>query len=946
MSHHEHVLVRHSTIARNGRLASGLKVRSAVRRAGAAVVETLEQRALLSVSLGSPINVSFGSNETLGSFAAGDINGDGITDLVVSDISNSGIELDRTLIGSATGFSIGSIINLPSSLVNGKPVMLADLNFDGILDVVQGMQTSDNAHGQDVVELGNGNGTFFNPGLPSTIGTTPLSIVAGDVDNDRIPDVVTSTAAPSIVPMFGLGDGTFRTNAEFAASRPSQTIALADFNGDGNLDLATPFGLQIGKGDGSFNTPIAYPAGNGSQNVVVADLNNDNKPDIILAGGDSQPLQPADITILLNNGDGTFTASTASLGTGLTGIVSLAVGDIDGDGSKDLIATIGAGGGANANSVAVLTGHNNGTFDAPQFFATGAGVGPVLSGQFTGSGKSDIAVLDTTNAQILLFPNTRVLNVTTTVASSALTAVQGEVVQFTATVVGTLSTKPTGTVTFFDGATQLGSSPLGPTGIATFVTTQLAPGAHTITSTYSGDSNYGSLTAAPITQTINAPSGAAVDVQVGQLVLAPLAVPGDKGTIHLVVTNHGTAPAAGRVAVQLFASTNGAIDSSSISLPVASLASKAIKLTPGKISKLTGKFTLPLTMPVGTYQILARLSPITGVTAGDLSSGFGPSSAVQVVTEFGTVGGRKNVKLVQPSSDGGLVTYSMSGPGTGTVAGGGATVTFDSTTTASKVKMTKKGGDGIVSVGSVTSNGSLGSFGSAKVVVSAALTINGGLGQLTLGNVSNAAISITAAAATKATFGNVTTTTLTTTGVLTSLKVESWTGNNPGKIIASSIGTLSSKGEFDAGVSLHGAGLDLRSATFGGSNGGLWGVAGNIGKVTDKGAWSNGGILGGTDFGADNARAGGDDKFIAASIASLNINGAVTQCFFAAGLDPVDAIYLNGNDVLTAGSTIGSVNISGTLGTESRILAAALPRQVQIGSQIVNPATDPRFKPA
>src|SRR5581483_7773083 len=93
---------------------------------------------------------------------------------------------------------------------------------------------------------------------------------------------------------------------------------------------------------------------------------------------------------------------------------------------------------------------------------------------------------------------------TTTVASSVNPSSSGQVVTFTATVnaVAPGAGTPTGTVTFRDGSTNLGTSTLSGN-TATFTTSALAVGSHTITAVYAGDTNFTGSTSASLTQTVN-----------------------------------------------------------------------------------------------------------------------------------------------------------------------------------------------------------------------------------------------------------------------------------------------------------------------------------------------------------------------------------------------------------------------------------------------------------
>jgi hypothetical protein len=93
-------------------------------------------------------------------------------------------------------------------------------------------------------------------------------------------------------------------------------------------------------------------------------------------------------------------------------------------------------------------------------------------------------------------------------STSAASVAFGTSVTFTATVTGSLATKPTGAVQFFDGATSLGTGPLSATGVATLATTALPSGPHSITAVYAGDSLYATQTTNAITETVGAATSA------------------------------------------------------------------------------------------------------------------------------------------------------------------------------------------------------------------------------------------------------------------------------------------------------------------------------------------------------------------------------------------------------------------------------------------------------
>jgi len=953
---------RHSTGPLKSRSQTPVKEKStrsqAIRSASIAAVERLEQRALFSVGLGTPQAFGFGGTSLLRGVAFGDINGDGLTDAVIADAGNAGSPSDDILLGGSDGtLREGGFTNLPNTLLNTGVLQLVDVNNDGHLDIIQAMEPSDHSNAQLIVMVNNGDGTFFNKGFFPAIGSHPQSITFGDTNNDNHIDLLASSAgnggseSPTTSQLQGNGDATFNGVPGFTNDHVFETIVASDYDGDQKLDIATPYGIQYGRADGTFNSVVAYPAGNGDDLVIAGDFNGDGFVDIALAPGADQAGQPGVITLLLNqHNTQVFAPSTISLGAGVNDIVSFTAGDLDGDGVFDLVASIGPDSTAHANTVAVLRGQGGGTYDAPLFFNVGGVAGQVIAARFTNQVRDDVLVIDPVSNQAILLPNSSSTASTTSITSSMTSSVQGQVVQLVATVSGQAGLTPAGTVTFFDGATPIGSGTLIG-GLTTLAVNSLGVGDHSITAQFSGSSQYQVSNSQPITHTVIASAAAnspAIDVQITSLKVPAVAIPGDKVSTKLLITDHGNLAGAGQVAIKLYASQNGLIDGSAIQLPVPSLAGRSIKLTPGKSTSVSAKFAIPLTLPNGVYEILAQLVPISGLANSDVSAGFGPGPGTfQLVRQFGTVGARKNVKFQQTTSDGGVLTYSISGPGTGSVTGTAAIITANGTTTASKLNLTKKGGNGFAAPGQITVNGSLSSFGNSKVLLGVSLTVTGTIKTLTLGDLSNNHITISGSGvATKMNFSSVDTVTLITASPISSMKLKAWTGTHPGLISAPSVGTISCIGDFDPVMSLTAPGLDVKSVTAGGIDGGLWGTVGNVGKVVVKGnGWINGGILAGTGFGADHFKGGGDDTFGAAIISSVTIAGNVSTSLFAAGLNPENGNYLDGDDVLIAGSSIGKFFIGGTMESGSRILSANLPPVVQIQSTLVNTATDPRFKP-
>ena len=252
----------------------------------------------------------------------------------------------------------------------------------------------------------------------------PIGEVAGDFNGDGLRDlaVLCSTGGDqgpfTITILVGKGDGTFTagptTQATGVQTQPSMIVG--DFNGDGKADLAilsldasyngNCVTVLLGKGDGTFATPITsdaskQPSQGGdviSGSLVAADFNGDGKLDVAVVG---DSVDAGGVTVLLGNGDGSFTAAGPSIepdqGFGL-----VAAGDFNGDGIPDLVVANYSGG----TTFTVLLGKGDGTFTAktPLTFSDPADKFPnsIVVGDFNQDGKTDFAALDQENLLVFL----------------------------------------------------------------------------------------------------------------------------------------------------------------------------------------------------------------------------------------------------------------------------------------------------------------------------------------------------------------------------------------------------------------------------------------------------------------------------------------------------------------------------------------------------------------
>ena len=274
--------------------------------------------------------------------AAGDLNGDGIPDVAVVFGFTSPSSPGRVAVFFSDG--AGGLVDGPVLSVADYPssVAIGDLNGDGVADLVVGSALTNPL----TVVLGTGGGAFAS-GTTFSSGGRPVDVVIGDFNHDGKKDIAAAVSDTAIAILLGNGDGTFGTPAQFAAGSYPTGIAASDFDGDGNVDLAVAndgtdsVSLLYGDGAGGFAAPVAVYVGQYPFGVRARDLNDDGAPDLIVNttvnGGVG-----ADATYALRNlGNRTFEAPTQLFVSGYAGIVDLApdIGDLNGDGRPDVVIT-------------------------------------------------------------------------------------------------------------------------------------------------------------------------------------------------------------------------------------------------------------------------------------------------------------------------------------------------------------------------------------------------------------------------------------------------------------------------------------------------------------------------------------------------------------------------------------------------------------------------------
>jgi hypothetical protein len=334
---------------------------------------------------------SYQTQHDLQDVELGDINGDGRLDVLLS-------ENDAQAVAVLLGQGLGTFAAPVGAFSGNNPSKLlpVDFNHDGRLDVV-----SANSGANTVAVLASACPQSCAAWLSSStfvLSAPALQVAAGDFDRDGRLDVLVKTGSSLLVSLQQPAGGYFNTALNYSATGVTGPMAVADFNADGKLDVlaagSTSVALFLGQGDGNFAAPSSTTSTVPLTDLAVGDVNADGKLDVVGVSAASST-----VVVLLGNGNNvTPFAAAQSLTVPSAGQpCSVALGDVDRDGHRDIVAGL-----RDVNQVMVFLGQNANTFAAGVALSTSAPNNGVALSDFNHDGQLDVLATNPNSVDLLV----------------------------------------------------------------------------------------------------------------------------------------------------------------------------------------------------------------------------------------------------------------------------------------------------------------------------------------------------------------------------------------------------------------------------------------------------------------------------------------------------------------------------------------------------------------
>jgi hypothetical protein len=336
--------------------------------------------------------------------ALADLNADSKPDLVVLDQAAGQVVVMTN--DGAGGFNPATATAYPVTMLGSQSISLGDVNGDGLPDIV----TTDTSNSQVSVLLNTGGATFGAATAFPVAGAMPYGLALADLNGDGFLDIVTADAdtGDTVSVLLGNGTGNFPTAVGYAVApvpgpvvfHSPKAVAIADMNGDGKLDIVTAnnasgdVSVLPGTGLGTFGAATSFAVGVFPLGVAVADLNGDTFPDIVTADSGSNA-----VSILLNDKVGGF-APAQSVAVGFNPM-SVKLVDVNGDGAIDIVSVDQL-----SNQVSILTNNGTGGFGtATAQVVAGISPGALATADLDGDGRPDLVTVDAGSAGVSVLLN-------------------------------------------------------------------------------------------------------------------------------------------------------------------------------------------------------------------------------------------------------------------------------------------------------------------------------------------------------------------------------------------------------------------------------------------------------------------------------------------------------------------------------------------------------------
>jgi hypothetical protein len=356
-------------------------------------------------SFGPPTSYSIGSDAYPYHLAVGDLNSDGIPDLVGSNSLQYGYGNAKisVLLGRSAGGYSPPVFYSTGAKDFAQGIGLGDVTGDGLLDAVVAVTTGIK------VFPGGGDGTFSAPNsYPSNTSLGGHAILLNDLNKDGKLDVIVSGSTDAFATVYLRQGSDFAAPATYQAGFDfAEDMALGDITGDGKDDLVVAnftyntVSVLPGRGNGTFALSVTYTAGligkakNKPISVALADLNKDGRLDVVTANYGTTT-----VGVMPGKADGTLGAMTTYPSGGNYSSICTRLGDVNGDGRLDAIISNSNG------SIGMLLGKADGTFGTTTLFATTSSPQELVLRDLNLDGRLDVVTADYAASTLTVLLNT------------------------------------------------------------------------------------------------------------------------------------------------------------------------------------------------------------------------------------------------------------------------------------------------------------------------------------------------------------------------------------------------------------------------------------------------------------------------------------------------------------------------------------------------------------